>query len=144
MVLSKWDDTQTAKCDGDLLALRVYTSCLMSDFHLPFACPLLHAPGCRIPACRKCTRAHLKCAGSRGEGHSRCTYVPRQIPIGPGPVARLNACQICFDSLGRTVSAWPWPDISRPNCLQTAAMVLYSFLGPTWLIGCAPPTSSSD
>jgi len=30
MVLSKWDDAQAAKCDGDLLALRVYTSRLMS------------------------------------------------------------------------------------------------------------------
>jgi len=30
-VLSKWDDAQAAKCDGDLLALRVYTSRLIGS-----------------------------------------------------------------------------------------------------------------
>ena len=52
MVFSKWDDAQAAKCDGDLLALRVYTSRLMSESCLPPAHPPLHASGC-IPACRK-------------------------------------------------------------------------------------------
>jgi hypothetical protein len=30
MVLSKWSDEEAAKCKGDLLALRVYTSRIMS------------------------------------------------------------------------------------------------------------------
>jgi hypothetical protein len=29
MVQSRWDDAEAAKCNGDLLALRVYTSRLM-------------------------------------------------------------------------------------------------------------------
>ena len=30
MVQSKWNDAEAAKCNGDLLALRVYTSRIMS------------------------------------------------------------------------------------------------------------------
>ena len=29
MVLSRWDEAEAAKCNGDLLALRVYSSRLM-------------------------------------------------------------------------------------------------------------------